>query len=106
MCVAFVVVCGLLAEPPAAFAGCNSGLIGNTDLPSGNNCAATASGFIAVGPTMRRRYESIFLREANSWLSSPWNASRDDLVLTIMGSPFAGRSVTRSAGHTAWPGFN
>lgn len=46
--VSFVVFCGLtaglLAEPPAARAGCNSGNVANTDLLSSANCQANASG--------------------------------------------------------------
>ena len=46
--VAFVVVlgltAGLLAEPRAALAGCNSGNVANTDLLSSANCEASASG--------------------------------------------------------------
>jgi hypothetical protein len=48
----FVVVCGLavglLAEPPAALAGCNSGNVGNNDLLSSANCEAAATGVSAT----------------------------------------------------------
>ena len=56
------------------------------------------------GLTTRLPYELIIVRERPR--SCEWFRRFEALLLTIIGSPFAGRKVTRRTGHTACPGLN